>query len=99
MKSRMMTRIAKILLFTLLASCPSAWASWGNFISTGNVAGFGNPSCAHVSTGHVACAVRASDSTIMVNEYNGSRWGAWADLAGTVSSDPTCTSDGTGKVY
>jgi hypothetical protein len=99
MKFRTTTHIARIVLFTLLGLCPLAWGSWGNFISTGNVAGLGNPSCAHVSTGHVACAVRASDSTIMVNEFNGSRWGAWASLAGTVSSDPTCTSDGAGKVY
>jgi hypothetical protein len=35
----------------------------------------------------------------MVNEFNGTAWGAkWANLAGAVSSDPSCTSDGTGNV-
>jgi len=96
MKSRMMTRVARIGLFTLLGLCPLAWGSWGNFKSTGNATGFGNPSCAHVSTGHVACAVRSGKSAI--NEFNGTAWGTWTSLAGTVSSDPSCTSDGTGKV-
>jgi len=35
----------------------------------------------------------------MVNEFNGTAWGtSWTSLAGTVSSDPSCTSDGAGKV-
>ncbi|HXR16969.1 MAG TPA: hypothetical protein VN777_12295 [Terriglobales bacterium] len=99
MKSRMMMRIAKIGLFTLLGLSPLAWGSWGNFISTGNATGIGNPSCAPVSTAHVACAVRSSKSAIMVNEFNGTAWGTWKILPGTVSSDPSCTNDGAGKVY
>jgi hypothetical protein len=78
---------------------PAAAATWGGFISTGNATGIGNPSCAPVTTGHVACAVRSGKSIIMVNEFSGTKWGAWKSLAGAVSSDPSCTSDGTGKVY
>jgi hypothetical protein len=93
----------KITMYLVLSSClllaPAAWASWGSFISTGTATGIGNPSCAPVSTGQVACAVRSSKSAIMVNQFNGTSWGTWKSLTGTVSSDPSCTSDGTGKVY
>jgi hypothetical protein len=88
-----------LLLPLCLALSPSAWASWGSFISTGTGTGVGNPSCAHVSTDHVVCAVRSGKAAIMVNEFNGTAWGtAWTSLAGAVSSDPSCTSDGAGKV-
>jgi hypothetical protein len=96
-----MKKIAACLL--LLSACllmaPAAPATWGGFISTGNASGIGNPSCAPVSTGHVACAARSGKSVIMVNEFSGTKWGIWKSLAGAVSSDPSCTSDGTGKVY
>lgn len=88
---------------TLLSACllmaPASWATWGSFVSTGTATGIGNPSCALVSTGQVACAVRSGKSAIMVNEFNGTKWGTWKSLPGAVSSDPSCTSDGTGKVY
>jgi hypothetical protein len=74
---------------------PYAWASWGSFVSTGTATGVGNPSCALVSTGHVVCDVRNETGAIMVNE---TAWGKWANLVGTVSSDPSCTSDGAAKV-
>jgi hypothetical protein len=97
---KIMKKVATSLMMSAcLLIAPAAWASWGSFVSTGNATGIGNPSCAPVSTGHVACAVRSSKSVIMVNEFNGSTWGAWKSLAGTVSSDPSCTSDGNGKVY
>jgi hypothetical protein len=35
---------------------------------------------------------------MMVNEFNGTAWHTWNTLAGTVSSDPSCTSDGNGNV-
>jgi hypothetical protein len=93
----------RTFLLTLLSTCllmaPAAWAAWGSFTSTGTATGIGNPSCAPVSTGQVACAVRSGESAIMVNEFNGTKWGTWKSLAGTVSSDPSCTNDGTGKVF
>jgi hypothetical protein len=96
-----MKKIATCLLS--VSACPlmapAASATWGGFISTGNATGIGNPSCAPVSTGHVACAVRCGKSVIMVNEFSGTKWGAWKSWAGVVSSDPSCTSEGTGKVY
>jgi len=61
--------------------------------------GIGNPSCSPASTGQVACAVRSGASAIMVNEFNGTSWGTWKSLAGAVSSDPSCTSDGNGNVF
>jgi hypothetical protein len=96
-----MKKIAACLLSfsACLLMAPAASATWGGFISTGNATGIGNPSCAPVSTGHVACAVRSGKSVIMVNEFSGAKWGTWKSLAGTVSSDPSCTSDGAGKVY
>src|SRR5579863_6316010 len=95
-----MKRIIVCLLFlhASLMSVPSAWASWGSFIPTGTATGVGNPSCAFVSTGHVACAVRNGSAAIMVNEFNGTSWGKWANLVGTVSSDPSCTNNGAGNV-
>ena len=78
-----------LALSTFLLMTSAAWASWGTFISTGPATGIGNPSCASVSTGEVACAVRSGKSAIMVNEFNGTTWGAWKSLTGTVSSDPS----------
>jgi len=96
-----MKKIAACLLSfsACLLMAPAASATWGGFISTGNATGIGNPSCAPVSTGHMACAVRSGKSVIMVNEFSGTKWGTWKSLPGAVSSDPSCTSDGTGKVY
>jgi hypothetical protein len=91
--------VGLIVLSACLLMAPAASASWGGFVSTGKTTGFGNPSCAPVSTGHVACAVRSAKSAIMVNQFNGTTWGTWKSLAGTVNSDPSCTSDGAGKVY
>jgi hypothetical protein len=88
-----------ILLSACLLMAPAASANWGGFISTGKTTGIGNPSCAPVSAGQVACAVRSGKSVIMVNQFNGTKWGTWKSLAGTVNSDPSCTSDGSGKVY
>jgi hypothetical protein len=95
--------VKKIVVCLLLSTCllmaPAASATWGSFTSTGTATGIGNPSCAPVSTGQVACAVRSGKSAIMVNEFNGTAWGTWKSLAGAVSSDPSCTSDGSGKVF
>ena len=85
-----MNKIAAcLMLSTCLLMAPAASATWGNFISTGSATGIGNPSCASVSTGEVACAVRSGKSAIMVNEFNGTTWGAWKSLTGTVSSAPS----------
>src|SRR5579863_6553972 len=100
LRKETMKKIAiNLMLSSFLLTAPAAWGSWGSFISTGTATGIGNPSCAPVSTGQVACAVRSGKSVIMVNQFNGTSWGTWKSLAGTVSSDPSCTSDGTGKVY
>src|ERR1700687_3416987 len=37
-------------------------------------------------------------AAVMVNLFNGTTWGTWKSLAGPVSSNPSCTSDGAGKV-
>lgn len=92
------TALCLLILCATLASSPSAWATWGSFISTGNTTGLGNPSCAFVATGKAVCAVRSGKSAIMVNEFNGSAWGTWTTLPGAVESNPSCTSDGSGNV-
>lgn len=68
-------RIIVYLLFlhACIALAPSAWATWGRFVSTGTATGVGNPSCALVSTGCVACAVRNAQAAIMVNHFRGQR--------------------------
>jgi len=98
MRSKMIRGIARISLFTLLALCPSAWASWSNFTSTGSATGIGNPSCAFVSSGKAVCAVRSGKSTLMVNEFDGTSWGTWTSLSGSVASNPSCTSNDSGDV-
>ena len=90
--------ISVLLLPACLGLSTSAWAVWGKFISTGASAAVGTPSCAHVSTGHVVCAVRSGTYAVMVNRFNGTSWGQWTTLAGAVSSDPSCASDGNGNV-
>jgi hypothetical protein len=92
------TAVYVLMLSAGLASCPPAWASWSSFISTGNATGIGNPSCAFVPSGKAVCAVRNGKSEIMVNEFNGSSWGTWTNLAGAVASNPSCTSNGAGDV-
>ena len=52
------TVVCLLLLPVCLALAPAAWANWGSVTSTGTTTGFGNPSCAAVSAGQVACAVR-----------------------------------------
>jgi len=79
-----MKKIAACLLSfsACLLMAPAASATWGGFISTGTATGIGNPSCAPVSAGHVACAVRSGKSVIMVNEFSGTKWGrgrAWPE--------------------
>jgi hypothetical protein len=87
-----------LLASICLLAAPSAWATWGSFTSTGTATGVGNPSCAPVATKRVVCAVRSGNYTLMVNQFNGTKWGTWQSLPGPVVSDPSCTSDGTGKV-
>jgi hypothetical protein len=91
--------ICLIVLSAYVLMAPAAWAAWGSFISTGTTTGIGNPSCAPVSNGNVACAVQSGKYTMMVNEFNGTKWGTWKSLAGGVSSGPSCTSDGKGNVF
>ena len=86
--------LAFLVVLASLQMAPSAWAAWGSFVSTGTATGFGNPSCASFAAGSVACAVRSGTSTMMVNTYASGAWGKWKNLAGAVSSDPSCTSDG-----
>ena len=90
--------ITLMVLSACLSLVPTASASWGSFVSTGSATGVGNPSCAAVSPNHVVCAVRTGTASIMVNEFNGSTWGGWKVLATSVSSDPSCTSDGAANV-
>src|ERR1022692_1137461 len=91
--------ICLIVLSAYVLMAPAAWAAWGSFISTGTTTGIGNPSCAPISTGNVACAVQSGKYTMMVNQFNGTKWGTWKSLAGGVSSGPSCTSDGKGNVF
>jgi TRAP-type C4-dicarboxylate transport system permease small subunit len=62
----MQRKLARLLAFTLcMALCPAAFATWGSFISAGT-SGVGVPSCAQVSSGLVACAVRSNAAGMMV---------------------------------
>jgi hypothetical protein len=92
------TLVYPLFLFAFLLLSPSAWASW-RFVSTGTTTGVGNPSCAQAAKNLVACAVRSSTYSLMVNQFNGTTWSKWTSLAGVVTSAPTCTGDGDGKVF
>jgi len=87
-----------ILFFTSLLFTSPTWAVW-KIISAGTATGLGNPSCAPVSAGQVVCAVRSSASVLMVNKFNGTIWGTWTSLPGSVRTNPSCTNDGFGKVF
>jgi hypothetical protein len=84
-----------VLMLTLP---PSAWASW-RFVTTGSTTGIGNPSCAQASENLVACAMQSHTATLLVNTFNGTKWGTWTSLAGTITSSPACTGDGAGNVF
>lgn len=95
-----MKRCAMFLLLALACLLPAtpSWATW-ELVSTGTTTGVGNPSCAAATTNLVACAVQSSKSVLMVNRFNGTSWGTWTSLTGTVTSAPNCTSDGSGNVF
>jgi hypothetical protein len=91
-----MTRVLQLLALcsVSLAFTFCTRASWSAPASTGPNTGIGNPSCAFASTKLVACAVRTNKAAIMVNDYNGTKWAGWKTLAMSVTSDPSCTSNG-----
>lgn len=93
----------RILIFvSLWIACvgfvPQVLASWSSFVATGSATGIGSPSCAVLSSGHVVCAELSGKATMMWNEFNGTAWGKWASLSGTISSRPSCTGDGASHV-
>ena len=90
--------VCALLLSACFLFTPSMWASW-SFVSTGTTTGNGNPSCAQATKNLVACAVQSSTYSLMVNQFNGTSWSKWSSLAGTVTSTPTCTGDGSGNVF
>ena len=91
--------LLSIALLTTLIAAPRSYASWSSLASTGTATGIGSPSCAHISSENVACAVMSEKSAMMVNEYNDGKWGTWKSLTGTITSAPSCTGDGGGKVF
>jgi hypothetical protein len=95
--------VGRIVLSAFVLSSSLVWASWGPFTSTGTTTGVGNPSCAPVTTNQtpnqVVCAVRSGKAELMVNQFsNGTTWGKWTSLSGTVASDPSCTNNGASEV-
>jgi hypothetical protein len=95
----MKTTVACLLLASAcFLFTPSASATW-KIVSTGATTGIGNPSCAEDAANLVVCAVQNGKNALMVNQFNGTSWGKWTNLAGTVNSDPSCTSDGDGHVF
>ena len=60
---------------------------------------FSNASCASPSTSNVVCAVNAvSDSSLWVNQFNGTTWIGWAKRGGTDTGAPSCPPIGSGKM-
>src|SRR3974390_1608119 len=93
-----MKNLANLLLLVCLAFAPAARGSWTSPTATGSATGIGNPSCAQVSAGVVACGALSGQAALSGHVFRGSSWGTWTSLAGAVASNPSCTSDGTGKV-
>ena len=75
-----------------------AWAAWKTSTPVGTARGISDPSCANFANNKVACAVMSEKSALMVNAFNGTSWGSWKSLAGTIVTKPSCTSDLLGNV-
>jgi hypothetical protein len=87
-----------VVLATTLCFIPSASATWSGFRSMGKTVTLGEPSCVQFDVQDVVCVAQSQQSTLMANRFTNSAWSGWTNLAGAVSSDPSCVNDGNGNV-
>jgi len=92
-------RVHWLVLVACLLPVHSAWASWSGFVSMGTTVVIGDPSCTLLTDGKAICAARGLNQTLLVNEFNGSKWSGWTSIAGVITSNPSCTGDGLGNVF
>src|SRR3974390_2775265 len=96
MKSLCVRRLLTIIV--VLCALHPAWAAWTGAVSMGTTVVISDPSCASPSTGLAVCAARGVGQTLIVNQWNGTKWAVWKTIAGTVTSNPSCAADGAGTV-
>lgn len=85
-----------LVIVTSLLLIPSASATWSGFRSMGTTVTLGDPSCVQLAAQDVVCVAQSQQSTLMANRFTNNAWSGWTNLAGAVSSDPSCVNDGTG---
>jgi len=96
----MKTVHVRLLVTIMVVFCAlhSAWAAWTSAVSMGTTVVLPDPSCASPSTGLAVCAARGVGQTLIVNQWNGTKWSVWKTIAGAVTSNPSCAADGAGNV-
>ena len=82
----------------MLAPVPRAEAAWSGFTQLPNTLLVSDPSCAVESRGVALCAAIGPGSDLMYSRWNGTAWSAWTELTTVVTSTPSCTNAGSGKV-
>jgi hypothetical protein len=89
-----------VFLFALFHGISPAAAAWTSPAAVNGTLLRGEPSCVggFSSPSQVVCAALSSKGTVVVSRYSGTAWTAWKTLAGAVSSPPSCTDNGAGKV-
>src|ERR1700732_1049484 len=89
--SNMKARLAvSLILLLLLVKAHPAMATWGSFVSLGTNTVNSDPSCAPLTGGGAVCAARSFTNTMLVNQFNGTAWTGWKNLAGAITSAPSC---------
>ena len=96
MKTTCVRRLLTIMV--VLCALHPAWAAWTSAVSMGTTIVLSDPSCASPLTGLAVCAARGVGQTLIVNQWNGTKWAVWKTIAGTVTSNPSCAADGAGNV-
>src|SRR5450432_546271 len=91
------TLLYSILFSFGLLSLPAS-AAWGPFVAVGTNTVNSDLSCTPLTGGKAVCAARSFTNTVLVNQYNGTAWGAWKSLAGTITSAPSCAPDGKAQI-
>jgi hypothetical protein len=86
-----------LTVLMLLTQANQAAAAWGAFVSLGTNPVNSDASCTGLTGGTAVCAARSLTNTMLVNHSNGTAWTGWKNLAGNITSAPSCAPDGTGQ--
>jgi len=87
-----------LVVLCVVAAVPQLHAAWTAPVTMGATVVISDPSCASSSTGTAVCAARGLAQTLVVNQWDGTKWIGWKVVAGNVTSSPSCAATGTGDV-